>query len=263
MGEFNNRDNLRAALAEFLGTFIFVFAGIGAVGAFTFVNGISGVQLLLIGLAHGLALMAAIAAVGRISGGHINPAVTIGALITGNIGLVRAAMYIVAQLAGAVLASLALESLAYPADNLGVHTIAGNVGVGNGFTIEVILTFFLVLAVFATAIDKRGNALLAPLVIGTVVVIGHFVAIPLTGPSMNPARSFGPALVHGAWADQWVYWAGPITGALVAAIGYVMIFGTAEDRRKAGAITLSEPATAAEELQSAATTTTSAARRRR
>jgi glycerol uptake facilitator-like aquaporin len=103
----------------------------------------------------------------------------------------------------------------------------------------VILTFILVFTIFATAIDKRGNAAWAPMAIGLVVFVDHLIAVPLTGASMNPARSLGPALIHGQWADHWVYWAGPIVGAIVAAVTYVLIFGTKDDQAKLGAINLS------------------------
>lgn len=240
MGDFTNRDNWRTATAELLATFFFVFAGIGSIAAFREIGGVAGSNLILIGLAHGLGIAVGVMAIGRISGGHINPAVTFAALLTGNVSLIRAVMYIVAQLGGGVMAMLALDSLAYPSRNLGLHTVSGSVGAGNGFVLEVVLTFFLVFVVFATGIDRRGNAVLAPLAIGTVVALDHFVAIPLTGASMNPARSFAPALVHGIWDDHWVYWAGPIVGAVLAGVSYVVIFGTPEDRRKAGAISLTE-----------------------
>jgi glycerol uptake facilitator-like aquaporin len=109
---------------------------------------------------------------------------------------------------------------------------------GDGLVIEVILSFFLVFTIFATMIDKRGNAAWAPLAIGVVIFVDHLIAVPLTGASMNPARSLGPALIHGQWADHWVYWAGPIIGAVTAALTYVMIFGTKDDQVKFGAISL-------------------------
>lgn len=243
MGDFSDRDNLRAMAAEFIATFMLVFIGVGAIGAFGQIGGIAGPQLLLIGLAHGLALAVGIVAVGRISGAHVNPAVTIAALLVGRIGLIKSTMYIVAQLGGAVVAMVALDGSAYQSDSLGLHQVGGGLTTANAFVVEVILTFFLVFVVFATAMEKRGNVLLAPLAIGTVIALGHFVAIPLTGASMNPARSFGPALIHGNWTDHWLYWAAPITGAVIAAIVYVTIFGTDEDRARAGAISLTEAET--------------------
>lgn len=240
MGDFSDRDNLRAMVAEFLATFILVFIGVGAIGALDRVGSVSGLQLLLVGLAHGLAIAVGVMAFGRISGAHINPAVTIAALLTGRIGLVKSSMYVVAQLGGGVVAMIAIDSTAYQSNDLGLQTIATNLTTGNAFVVEFILTFLLVFTIFATAMEKRANALFAPLAIGTVVAFDHFVAIPLTGASMNPARAFGPALVHGDWTDQWLYWAAPITGAVIAGIVYVTVFGTPEDRAQAGVISLSE-----------------------
>ncbi len=241
MSYFTDRDNLRATLAEFLATFLLVFIGVGAIGAFTDVSNVAGPQILLIGVAHGLAVAVGVIAVGRVSGAHINPAVTVAALISGRIGLVRSGMYIVAQLGGAAVAMVALDGSAFQTNNLGLHAPGLNVTTGNAFVIEVVLTFFLVFVIFATALDKRNTTALAPLAIGGMIAMGHFVAIPLTGASMNPARSFGPALIHGEWADHWIYWAAPIAGAVIAAIVYVTIFGTANDRARAGAISLGEP----------------------
>ena len=227
-------------LAEFIATFMFVFLGVGAIGAIGLISGVNGIQLVLVGLAHGLAIMVGVITVARISGAHMNPAITMATLITGNIGLVRASMYVVAQVGGAILAALALNGLAFAQADLGVHTISRTIGTSNGFVLEVILTFFLAFAMFATVIDKRGNKALAPLAIGTVIALGHFVAMPLTGASMNPARSLGPALVNGAWADHWVYWVAPILGAVVAGITYAVVFGDDAARRRAGAIALTE-----------------------
>ncbi|MEX0763407.1 MAG: aquaporin [Dehalococcoidia bacterium] len=252
MNNLTSADNWRATLAEFIATYFFVFVGVGSVGAMIALTGnIPGTAgVILIGLGHGLAIAVGVAAIGRISGGHINPAITVAALITGNIGVVRAALYIVGQLAGAVLAVFSLKVLAYDFNNLGVHSISSTVGTaGAGFAIEAILTFFLVFTVFAVALDRRGNAVLAPLAIGTVMALDHFVAIPLTGASMNPARSFGPALVSGAWDNHWVYWAGPIVGGVIAAIGYVLIFGDEEARNRAGTISIAEPPVQAQPAQ--------------
>lgn len=229
MGAF--RKALRPAAAELIATFTFVFVGVGAIGASTRLGAPLGdAPIILIGLAHGLGIMIGVATVGRISGGFLNPAVTIAAWFTGNLGTPRMVVYLVAQLAGAALAALALDRV-FGIDGLGVHKVT--IGTGAGFGLEAVLTFFLVFAVFGTAIDTRGNAILAPIVIGTVIAVDHFVAIPLTGASMNPARSFGPALIHGDWADHWVYWAGPIAGGIVAAVAYVRIFGDETLKKRA------------------------------
>jgi MIP family channel proteins len=221
----------RPAAAEFIATFAFVFVGVGAIGASVYLEeplGNSG--LILIGLAHGLGIMIGVAMVGRISGGFLNPAVTIAAWFTGNLGTPKLVLFVAAQLAGAAIASIALDRV-FAFDGLGVHAL--KIGAAPAFGLEAVLTFFLVFAVFAVAIDPRGNATIAPLVIGTVIALAHFVAIPLTGASVNPARSFGPALIYGRWADHWVYWAGPIAGGIVAAVAYVRIFGDESLRKRA------------------------------
>ncbi|MBI4305448.1 MAG: aquaporin [Chloroflexi bacterium] len=219
------------SIAELIATFTFVFVGVGAAGASTWLGTAPGdTGLILVGLAHGLGIMIGVMTVGRISGGHLNPAVSVAAWATGNIGTPRLIAYVIAQLAGATLAAIALDR-AFNIDGLGVHKV--RIETGTAFGLEAILTFFLVFAVFALAIDPRGNKTWAPFAIGTVIALDHFIAIPLTGASMNPARSFGPALVHGEWADHWVYWAGPIAGGIVAAVVYVRLFGDDTLRKRA------------------------------
>ncbi len=241
MNELLSGNNLRGFMAELIATFTFVFMGVGAVGAavgagLSLIDPFDTAGLVVIALGHGLGIFIGIVVIGRITGAHLNPAVTIAALVSGNIGLIRSVTFIVAQLAGAVIAALLIDQFVYGIDNLGVHGL--NVETGDGLVIEVILTFFLVFAIFASAIDKRGNAAWAPLAIGLVVFVDHLIAVPLTGASMNPARTFGPALVHGDWDDQWVYWVGPIVGGLVAAVAYVVLFGEKSDQDKLGNIRL-------------------------
>jgi glycerol uptake facilitator-like aquaporin len=159
-------------------------------------------------------------------------------IVAGNTGLIRGFSYIVGQLAGAVLAILTLDQYVWGLDGLGVQSLGVGVATVDGFVLEVILTFFLVFTVFATTVDKRGSAAWAPLAIGMVIFVDHLIAVQVTGASMNPARSFGPALIHGAWDVHWLYWAGPIVGGLLAAIAYVVIFGTKEDQYKLGTINI-------------------------
>ncbi len=226
-------------MAELIATFTFVFMGVGAVGAaigagLSIMEPFDTAGLVVIALGHGLGFFLGIVVIGRITGAHLNPAVTIAVIVSGNIGVIRGLSYIVGQLVGAVLAVFVINQFVWGIDNLGVHGL--NVSIGNGLVIEVILTFFLVFTIFATAIDRRGNAAWAPLAIGLVVFVDHLIAVPLTGASMNPARSFGPALIYGEWADQWVYWVGPIIGGISAALIYVLLFGQKEDQAKFGAI---------------------------
>ncbi len=167
-----------------------------------------------------------VAATANISGGHINPAVTFGAFITGKISLIKGAMYVVAQLVGAIVGALLLTAI-IPADaqgNLGAHGLGSGITVEGGLIAEIILTFALVFVVFATAMDPKGLAQLAPLAIGFVIVVDHLFGVPVTGAGMNPARSFGPALVGGAWDNHWIYWVGPLIGGALAALVYQFVF---------------------------------------
>jgi aquaporin Z len=210
----------RRLVAEALGTFAFVFVG----AAVVVVNGgfpNHGIGLLGISLAHAIALSVMVTATMAISGGHLNPAVTIGLLVTRRIDLVSAGAYIATQLAAAGAAALVVKLLlpatASRAALLGVPVIASSVTLGQAIGIELILTFFLMSAVFGTAVSPE-----APRVggfgIGLVLLFDILVGGPLTGAAMNPARAFGPALVAGHWLGHVVYWVGPILGAVLASL---------------------------------------------
>ncbi|MEE8347183.1 MAG: MIP family channel protein [Dehalococcoidia bacterium] len=224
----------RSVLAELIATLLFVFVGAGTV---VVVVGVIGANpgmggdpdaLAAIALAHGLTIALLVAGTAKISGGHINPAVTFGAVITGRMKLSTGVLYVGAQLAGAVIGALLVEAavVAQFEGNLGAHALNLEVldGKGAGVLVEAVLTFILVFTVFATAMDPRGMANLAPIAIGLAVLVDHFVGVPLTGASMNPARSFGPALVADAWDDHWVYWLGPLIGGGLAALVYYFTF---------------------------------------
>jgi aquaporin TIP len=231
----------RAVAAEFIATGLFVFIGTGAVvvaiasGAAA-VNGAAAPTpafVTAIAIAHGLGILLAVATTANISGGYINPAVTFGAAMTGKLKVSTGLLYVAAQLLGAVCASLLLKGIiAGPYEaGLGAHSINQTLlyhrvasGAGAGLLVEIALTFALVWVVFATAIDPKGPRHLAPAAIGLVIMADHFIGVPLTGASMNPARSFGPALVANQWADHWVYWLGPLIGAGIAALVYEFVF---------------------------------------
>lgn len=208
---------LRRSVAEGLGTFALVFIGAGSVLSENFARyGILGVSI-----AHGLVLAVMVTATMSISGGHLNPAVTIGLLVARRTTAVTAAAYIAAQLIAAVLAALLLQTV-YPigvtrAASLGAPVIASSITLGQAIGIETILTFFLVSAVFGTCVNPD-----APKVggfgIGLVLVFDILVGGPLTGAAMNPARAFGPALVSGQWIGHIVYWVGPLVGGILAAL---------------------------------------------
>jgi MIP family channel proteins len=226
----------RRLTAEALGTFGLVFVG----AAVVVVNGgfpNSGIGLLGIALAHAVVLSVMITATMTISGGHLNPAVTVGLLASRRIGLVSAVGYIVVQLAAACLAAY-LVTLLFPANAVrgamvGVPVIASSVTLGQAIGIELVLTFFLVSAVFGTAVSPDAPRV-AGFGIGLVLLFDILVGGPLTGAAMNPARAFGPALIAGEWVGHGVYWIGPIAGALLAALlwEYVLLPRASPRRRK-------------------------------
>lgn len=225
----------KAALAEGIAVLLFVFLGAGAVAVITAGSGGLTIDALTaIALVHGLAIATLVFATAKISGGHINPAVTFAAVLTGRMKAGPGVIYIGAQLIGAVAGALLLQVVLVSEleGTLGAHPGAteGVDGVGAAVVLEAILTFVLVFTIFATAIDPRstiGNV--APLAIGLAILIDHFIGVPLTGASMNPARSFGPALVAGEWTDHWIYWAGPGLGAALAGVVYMLLFWEREE----------------------------------
>ena len=238
-----NQRTWRAVFAEFVATLLFVFIGSGAVVGVVGVLGRPPTEdigaLVAIALAHGLAIAVLVAAIARISGGHINPAVTFAAVITGRMKAGPGVLYIAAQLAGAVVGALLLDLVlaSSVAGNLGAHALNDNALTSDfaGLLVEIILTFVLVFTVFAVAMDPRGPSNLAPIAIGLAVLVDHFVGVPLTGASMNPARSFGPALVSNSWDDHWVYWIGPLTGGALAGLTYYFIYLMRPEEEPAGA----------------------------
>ncbi len=224
------RKTLTAALAELIAVMLFVFIGAGTVvvvlGAFP--ADPSADTLIAIAVAHGLAIAVLVSATASISGGHINPAVTFAMVITGNLKLGPGLVYVAAQLIGAVIGALLLQLVFQ--DNvegqLGAHAINEALvdGTGAGLIVEIILTFVLVATVFGAAVNSKGLGAVAPIAIGFAVLIDHLVGVPLTGASMNPARSFGPALVAGEWDNFWIYVVGPLAGAGIAGLLYTHVF---------------------------------------
>jgi MIP family channel proteins len=208
---------LKPCVAEAIGTFALCFIGAGSI--------INNAGLVGIALAHGCVLAVMISAMGHISGGHFNPAVTVGALVGGKIKGQKAGLYIASQLIGAVVAGVLLR-LVYPEAtwqpvNLGTPGLAPGVGMGTGIVVELVLTFFLVLVVFGTGIDERGAwKAIAGFGIGFTVLCDILMGGPITGASMNPARTFGPGLAAGFWADHLVYWIGPLAGGALAGTIY-------------------------------------------
>jgi len=205
--------NTKNLIAEFIGTFALIFIGAGALAIGE--GGLVGVAL-----AHGLVIVVFAYAYGHISGTHINPAVTLGLLIAGEIQFVAAVGYWVVQFLGGILGAVLLNVLLPNPGDLGVTILSENVGVGQGLVVEIVLTFFLVNTIFNTAVSgKAGN--FAGLAIGLTLVLCILMGGPLTRASLNPARTLGPAIVSGNYADIWLYFVGPCVGAIFAALLYI------------------------------------------
>jgi len=232
---------VRASMSEYVATLVFVLVGTGAVIASKAALGDDRIEvssITLIALAHGFAITVLIYAIGGISGGHINPAVTWACLITDRISILRAIIYVFSQLLGAVSGSAILYSMVPESMRfeLGCHFISPALGVGAGLWSEVVFTFIFILVVFSTAISPfvgkiapmvegdYGPGKLTPFAVGMCILILHAVGVPRTGASMNPARSFGPAVIRGCWDNHWVYWIGPLFGSTLAAIVAQLIF---------------------------------------
>ncbi len=214
------------AIAELFGTFAFVFVGAGAVVASAYISGSASIALLLIALANGIGLAVAVSATMSISGGFLNPAVTIGALVAKKIKAAEALVYILFEVIGAVLAAiiifLAMPQVSSAAASLGAPSLGAQTSVMQGIMLEAVGTFFLVLVVFGTAIDKKGPRL-GGMAIGLTVTVGALAMGPFSGAMFNPARAAGPELVAQSFANWYVWWIGPIVGAILAAVLYKYI----------------------------------------
>jgi MIP family channel proteins len=218
------RDSLRHFVSEFVGTFALVFVGSAAIMAAAQSN--SPYALLQIALAHGLVLAVFVTALMRISG-HFNPAITLGFVVTRRIDPMMAGVYLVAQLLGAAAAAYILK-YTFPdalviATRDGGQAISLDVTATQAWILEAIATFFLTFAVFATAVDTK-TPHVGGFAIGLVVTADILAIGPLTGASMNPARSFGPALASGIFEGQFIYWTAPIIGSIIAAVLYDVLF---------------------------------------
>jgi aquaporin TIP len=220
--------------AEVVGTFTLIFIGAGsiiAVNSIGLITGafgpalLSGGGLVTIALAHGLAIAVMVSAVGHVSGGHFNPAVTVAAWVTRRLGTGATLAYIAAQLGGGVLGALALRFLLpgqiWSDVALGTPLVNPILADWQAIAIEAVLTFLLVWVVFATALDPEGSFnKIAGLAIGLTIAMDIMMGGPFTGAAMNPARSFGPGIVSGELTGMWVYFLGPIIGGTIAALLY-------------------------------------------
>jgi MIP family channel proteins len=215
--------------AEFLGTFALIFFGAGAVCVDWHLRSTGGLGLPAIALAHGLAMAIMVSALGHISGGHFNPAITIGYWVTKRLSTLDTLAYWGAQLLGAVAAAFLLKAI-IPDETwrnvaLGTPELMRDFPTWSALALEAVTTFFLVLVVFATAVDERGTfRAIGGFGIGLAMTLGILVAGPFTGGALNPARAFGPALASSHWLNQGIYWVGPLGGGFAAGLLYDTLF---------------------------------------
>jgi aquaporin Z len=221
-------------ISEAVGTFTLIFIGAGSIIAADAVGiasgaigqpGAGGAGLVTIALAHGLAIGVMVSAVGHVSGGHFNPAITLAVWVSRRIETAAAALYIVTQLAAATLGAFALRLLipeqVWSPVTLGTPGVNPVLTDWQAIAIEAVLTFFLVWVVFASAIDPAGSfGKIAGLAIGLTIAMDIMMGGPFTGAAMNPARAFGPAIVSGETTGVWVYFLGPVIGGTIAALLY-------------------------------------------
>ena len=212
-------EQLQAVVAEFVGTFFLVFFGCGAILIDQNLGGVYGLQG--IAFAFGLIVIAIVYAIGHVSGAHINPAVTIALACVKKFSWRHVPAYCLAQLLGATLASLALKISLAANDTLGMTIPAGDLS--QSFFIEVIMTAFLLFVVVAVGTDHRAPSQFTAFAVGAVIIVDVLVGGEISGASMNPARSFGPAIVEMNFAHLWIYFAAPITGAILGALLYTLL----------------------------------------
>ncbi|NP_001088210.1 uncharacterized protein LOC495037 [Xenopus laevis] len=226
----------RAVIAEFLAMILFVFISIGSALGIQYpipsdptnaTNTENRPQdIVKVSLAFGLAIATLAQSVGHISGAHLNPAVTLGCLLSCQISILKALMYIIAQCVGAVVGTAILSGITtqISKNSLGLNGLSEGISQGQGLGVEIMVTFQLVLCVVSIT-DRRRNDVSgsAPLAIGLSVALGHLIAIDYTGCGMNPARSFGSAVVAKQFTNHWIFWVGPMIGGAAAAIIYDFI----------------------------------------
>eukprot|EP00270_Netrium_digitus_P003749 TRINITY_DN1449_c0_g1_i1.p1 TRINITY_DN1449_c0_g1~~TRINITY_DN1449_c0_g1_i1.p1 ORF type:complete len:264 (+),score=46.79 TRINITY_DN1449_c0_g1_i1:85-876(+) len=219
---------LRSALAEFIAVGVLVFGSCAAIVSSGLVGlgstdggSLTNPRLLIISFAHGMLMAICVAFSWAFSGGHVNPAITLGFLATGQLDILSSIIYIVSQLCGAMIGAGFVKAIYHPWEHelgLGVQNLGEGISEGKGVLVEGLATFILVFTFLGTATIPKGPMSIAPICIGLSVFVDNLFAFPLTGASMNPARSFGPAVWMDKWSHHWVYWVGPFVGASAAAL---------------------------------------------
>jgi aquaporin NIP len=215
-------DLFRRAAAEGLGAFALVFAGCGAIVTEAEHPGALGT--VGIALVFGLVIMAMVYATGHLSGAHLNPAVTLAFVLTRHFPRAEAAAYLLAQVGGAVVAAALLAAI-WPSDPASLGATLPTVGVGSAFIYEAVLSAFLMFVIMAVATDTRAVGAGAAIAIGGTIGLDALFGGPITGASMNPARSLGPALLSGELHDLWIYLLAPPLGAALGALAYQLVRG--------------------------------------
>jgi MIP family channel proteins len=223
-------DYVRRGVAEFIGVFALVFIGVGSL--------IYG-DLVGIAFAHGLVIAVMVSSFAMISGGHFNPAVTLGFVVTRRIAIKLAVFYWIVQFSAAALAALLIKWVLPHAAYKGIHggapAIDPSITAGKGVAIEAVLTFFFLWVIFASAVDSRGTfKQIAGLAIGLTITLDILMGGGLTGAMMNPARAFGPQLVDGDWKNFWVWYIGPLAGGAIAALVYETLYLNPEQPEPVG-----------------------------
>ncbi|KAH6771735.1 tonoplast intrinsic protein 2 [Perilla frutescens var. frutescens] len=228
IGDSFSPASIKSYVAEFIATLLFVFAGVGSAIAYNKLTSDAALDppgLVAVAVAHAFALFVGVSMAANISGGHLNPAVTFGLAIGGNITILTGLFYWIAQCLGSIVAcfllSFVTNGLAVP-----THGVTAGQSALQGVVMEIVITFALVYTVYATAADpKKGSiGIIAPIAIGFIVGANILAAGPFSGGSMNPARSFGPAVASGNFADNWIYWVGPLIGGGLAGLIYGDVF---------------------------------------
>ncbi|XP_075517855.1 putative aquaporin TIP-type [Primulina tabacum] len=228
LGDSFSVGSIKSYVSEFIATLVFVFAGVGSAIAYNKLTSDAALDppgLVAVAVAHAFALFVGVSIAANISGGHLNPAVTLGLAIGGSITILTGLFYWIAQCLGSIVACLLLKfvtgGLSIP-----THGVGDGVSAFAGLVTEIIITFGLVYTVYATAADpKKGSiGIIAPIAIGFIVGANILAAGPFSGGSMNPARSFGPAVASGDFSEIWIYWIGPLIGGALAGLVYGEVF---------------------------------------